>query len=81
MQIQLTQTTVKGGKEIKTEIKEITEREYNLLTDKDTFKMFRRLGDSGIMRKSYTYHGYKVTYLSSISPDREIKIIRKFKFN
>jgi hypothetical protein len=58
----------------------ITTSQYNNLTKDDTLKWFRRLGGSETAERSYTCRGYNVTKLTSTSPDRGIKIIRKFKF-
>ena len=58
----------------------ITRAQYNNLTKDDTLKWFRRLGGSETAQRSYTCRGYNVTKLTPTSPNREIKIIRKFKF-
>ena len=58
----------------------ITTSQYYNLTKDDTLKWFRRLGGSETAERSYTCRGYNVTKLTSTSPDRETKIIRKFKF-
>jgi len=58
----------------------ITRDQYNHLTKDETLKWFRRIGGSETAERSYTCRGYNVTKLISTSPDREIKIIRKFKF-
>lgn len=58
----------------------ITTSQYYNLTKDDTLKWFRRLGGSETAERSYTCRGYNVTKLISTSPDRETKIIRKFKF-
>lgn len=86
MKIQLTQIVYRADKkgiwrEKETEKREISENEYNLLTNKDTLKFFRKLGGNETIKKTYTYNGYCITYLSSTSPDRGIKIVRKFKFS
>ena len=62
------------------EVEVITEEEYDLITNEETVKWFRRLGGSGSVQRSYTYAGYVVTKLTSISPDRQNKKIREFKF-
>jgi len=64
-----------------TETREISESEYNLLTNEDTLKYFRQLGGAETVKRNYTIAGYKIVYLSSISPDKKLKIVRKFKFN
>ena len=62
------------------EVEVITEEEYDLITNEETVKWFRRLGGSESVQRSYTYAGYVVTKLTSISPDRQNKKIREFKF-
>jgi hypothetical protein len=80
MRIQQTIIEYYNGKQTKAEVKEITENEYTLLTDKKTIKFFRSLGGSETIKTRQTYYGMKVIYLSSISPDKSIKIVREFKF-
>lgn len=58
----------------------VTERQYNLTTKDDTLKWFRRLGGSETAQRSYTCYGYKVYKLTSLSPDRQIKKVREYKF-
>ena len=54
---------------------EITTKEYdNIFSSIDFFKS---LGGNERIYKSYTVAGYIPTKLVSISPDKEIKIIRK----
>ena len=79
MKIILTQQTIKRGVQQREEVKEISENEYNLLTNKDTLSFFRRLGGTETTRKEYTYKGLVITKLISTSPDKEIKVIRNFK--
>lgn len=86
MKIQMTLETFASDKKgilrkKQTEIKGISESEYDLITDKETLKFFRKLGGSETAKKTYTSQGYKITYLSSISPDKTIKIVRTFKFS
>ena len=52
---------------------------YNITNDK-TLKFFRGLGGSETAERSYTCRGYTVTKLTSTSPDKQTKVIRKFKF-
>ncbi len=80
MKIILTQTTVKRGVKQREEVKEISEKEYNLLTNNDTLKFFRRLGGTETVRKTYTCKGLVITKLISTSPDKEIKVVREFNF-
>ena len=67
----------KQEKETTEKIDKIT---YSRIVSADTLKWFRRLGGSETAERSYTCRGYNVTKLTSTSPDRGIKIIRKFKF-
>ena len=62
------------------EKEELTEKAYKLITGDDTLKWFRRLGGTETAQKSYTCRGYNITRLTSISPDRQTKIVRTFKF-
>lgn len=64
--------------EIETAQKEITETEYNNIIDSVSF--FRRLGGTETIQRAYTSAGYKATKLTSKSPDRQTKVIRKFNF-
>ena len=58
-----------------TSTEEITIKEYdNIFSSIDFFKS---LGGSERIYKNYTLAGYIPTKLVSISPDKEIKIIRK----
>lgn len=89
MKIQLTQTTYTRSNECKswqekvnsTEKREISLNEYELLTNDDTIKFFRRLGGKETIKRNYTLNGFCIVYLSSISPDNQLKVVRKFKFN
>ena len=58
----------------------IDEREYRNITSEDTVKYFRRLGGSETVERNYTCHGYNCTKLTSTSPNKEFKTVRKFKF-
>ena len=62
------------------EVIEVTEKQHGLTTNNDTVKWFRRLGGSESIQRSYTKQGYKVTKLVSTSPDKQIKVIREYKF-
>ena len=62
------------------EVETITDKEYNLITCNDTVKWFRRLGGSENLQRTYTCAGYKVYKLTSISPDKQNKTVREFKF-
>ena len=69
-------TYVVDSKEIET----VTEKQHKLTTCEDTVKWFRRLGGSETVQRSYTSAGYLVTKLTSVSPDRQTKVIREYKF-
>jgi hypothetical protein len=87
MEITLTRTKQKKNPNTKTTYfngdtttEQITEREYNLLTNEDTIKAFRRCGGKEHAQRSYTCRGYNIVKLTSTSPSRETRIIREFKF-
>lgn len=42
---------------------------------------FRRLGGYERLERGYTCAGYKPVQLTSINPDKTIKIVRTFKYN
>jgi len=62
-------------------VTEVTEEQHRLTTNDDTCKFFRRLGGSESKQYTYTYAGYKVVKLTSLSPDRQTKVVREYKFN
>jgi hypothetical protein len=59
---------------------EITSEQYNNITNTDTLKYYRRIGGSESAIFGYTCNGYKVTRLTSTSPNKQTKIVRTFKF-
>lgn len=61
-------------------VKEISLEQYENITNNDTLKWFRRLGGSETAVKTYTKLGYKTVKLTSSSPDKQIKVVRTFKF-
>jgi hypothetical protein len=61
--------------------RELSKEHYNNITSNDTMKWFRRLGGNETATRNYTCLGYLVVKLVSYSPNREIKVIREFKFN
>jgi len=86
--IQLTETRLSKNPNTKTtyivdEVKteQVTDEQHHLTTNDDTCKWFRRLGGSETKQMSYTFAGYKCTKLTSVSPDKQIKVIREYKFN
>ena len=72
--------TKNAYKEVSKEVTEVTEQEYELTTNEDTIKWFRRLGGSESVTRGYTYAGYVVVKLISTSPDKESKTVREYKF-
>ena len=68
----------KGSRWVETEReeKQITEKIYENVINSKHF--FTNLGGSERHSKSYTYIGYIVTTVSSISPDRQNKTVRYF---
>lgn len=62
-------------------VKEIDERQYSNIVNRNTQQFFRRLGGSETAESNYTCFGYKVTKLTSKSPDRDLKVVREFKFS
>ena len=63
------------------ETSEIDETQYNNITSTDTLCFFRRLGGSETKQMSYTAKGYTCSKLTSASPDKQNKTVRKFKFD
>jgi len=59
----------------------LTKEQYTNITSDDTLKLFRRLGGIETAQREYTCSGYLITKLTSKSPDKQLKIIRTFKFN
>ena len=59
---------------------QITSEQYNNMTNENALKYFRRLGGTESAIFGYTCNGYKVTKLTSTSPEKQIKIVRTFKF-
>ena len=86
-QITMTQTRFKKNPSTKTtfnlleEVSEVIPRErYEFITKPETLKWFRSLGGTENAERSYTCRGYNITRLTSTSPDKQIKVIREFKF-
>ncbi len=63
-----------------TETTNVTEKQHGLTTNDDTCKWFRRLGGSETKQMEYTCAGYKCTKLTSVSPDKQNKIVREYSF-
>jgi hypothetical protein len=63
-----------------TEVSEITETQYNNITNDDTLKWFRRLGGTETATRGYTERGYNVVKLISTSPNKDTRVIREFSF-
>jgi len=66
--------------EDKRELSTITEEQYNLITNDDTLKCFRRLGGTETSQKGYECNGFVVYKLTSTSPNKQRKTIREFNF-
>lgn len=66
--------------EVDKTVENIDFEQYDNITSKDTLKFFRRLGGSETATKAYTSQGYKIVRLVSISPDKQNKTVREFKF-
>ena len=62
-----------------TEITTIDQETYDNIFSKETQAFFRNLGGYERASKSYTNAGYIVTRLTSVSPDKTIKIVRTVK--
>ena len=60
------------------EVTEVTERQHYLTTNNDTVKWFRRIGGSETRQMNYTCLGYVCTKLTSISPDKQTKVVREY---
>ena len=87
IKITLTETKLSKNPNTKTtyivdskETKEVTQEQHSLATNDDTCKFFRRLGGSETKQMGYTFLGYVCTKLTSISPDRQTKIVREYSF-
>ena len=85
--ITLTQTKLSKNPNTKTtyivdnvEVSEVTEKQHFLTTNDNTCKWFRRLGGTETKQKGYTCLGYVCYKLTSVSPDRQSKTVREFKF-
>lgn len=62
-----------------TDKKMITEEEYRMIVD--SCKFFRKLGGVERATRNYTCRGYNVVKLTSISPDKQTRIVREFNFD
>lgn len=85
--ITLTETRLSKNPNTKTtylvdskETMEVTQEQHDLTTNDDTCKWFRRLGGSETKQMGYTFLGYVCTKLTSVSPDRQTKIVREYSF-
>ena len=61
-----------------TETKTIDSETHKTIVDASPF--FKNLGSSEVLERSYTCAGYVVTKITSKSPERDVKTVRKFKF-
>lgn len=62
------------------ETKVISEQEYQNTVSVDTQRFFRRLGGTERATKAYTQMGFVCIQLTSISPNKSKKLVRKFNF-
>ena len=75
---------LKKGRKTVFEIKETETKIVDLKTHKmivDASPLFKRMGGSEVLERSYTCAGYVVTKITSKSPDGDVKTVRKFKFD
>ena len=63
------------------EHKEITLKQLNNITCKDTLRFFRNLGGTETVQRTYTSLGYLPYRLCSINPSRDLKRVRLFEIN
>lgn len=70
--------TMKETRNGVTEVSEITQEQYNNITNDDTLKWFRRLGGTETATRGYTERGYNVVKLISTSPNKDTRVIREF---
>ena len=78
----ITTNYIKEGKKWVNPIEEISfinEENYNNIVESKKF--FTNLGGYERHEKSYTSKGYIVTFINSISPNKNQKVTRKFIFN
>ena len=59
----------------------MSEKQYNNFTDKRWASHMRSLGGFEKVDKNYTARGYRVVRNTSISPDRNKKIVVNFDFD
>ena len=62
-------------------IETVTEKQHDLTTNDNTCKGFRRLGGSETKQMNYTCLGYICTKLTSISPDKQTKVVREYNID
>lgn len=62
-----------------TETKIIDLETYEMIVEASPF--FKNLGGSEVLQRSYTCVGYVVTKITSKSPERDVKTVRKFNFD
>ena len=63
-----------------TEVRELSQEQFNKITDKKTLQFFRRLGGSETLQKDYTPFGYLPNKLISTSPDKTERKVYYFKY-
>ena len=55
------------------------EDKHRKITEPDTLRWFRHIGGTEYVERSYTPVGFIVTRLTSTSPDRTVRKVRKFR--
>ena len=88
IKITLTETRLTKNPNTKTtyivdskEVSEVTQEQHDLTTNDNTCKWFKRLGGSEAKQMNNTYLGYLCTKLTSISPDRQTKVVREYNID
>ena len=86
--ITLTETRLSKNPNTKTtyivdskKIETVTEKQHRLTTCDETVKWFRRIGGSETEQMNYTCLGYICTKLTSISPDRQTKVVKEYNID
>ena len=88
IKITLTETRLTKNPNTKTtyildskEVSEVTKKQHSLTTNDDTCKFFRRIGGSETKQMNYTCLGYVCTKLTSVSPDKQTKVVREYNID
>lgn len=67
--------------EIKKQVEELTQKQYENITSTDSIQFFKRLGGNEYVQRGYTSKGYLITKLTSTSPDKLNKSVYEFKIS